>query len=351
MTMAATPPIAWQDIDRRIWEEEITPTVPDRVFDIHTHAYRHEHVGPDSPVLKHGVFCDVYPDAGWDELDAADAILLPGREVHRIAFGFPFQDVDFNAINQFTIEESRQDPDSGAFLLVNPDMTQEDVGRRIVEDGFLGLKPYRLYSKSDPAESRITDFLPEHQLDVAERYGLPVILQLSKRRGVADPDNIRDLEHLTQAYPNIKWIMAHCSRGFYPQPLDRVGDRLAKLQNVFFDTAAVCDYGSYDILLDLVGPGRILYGSDNLPACADRGKYITWGEAWAHFSETMLETSGAKSDHCDMSMTFILYEVLRALCRAIRRHGLNDAEIRSVFHDSGAALVAAARASVMEARS
>ncbi len=32
-----------------------------------------------------------------------------------------------------------------------------------------------------------------------------------------------------------------------------------------------------EYLLDLVGPGRLMYAGDDLPACADRGKYITWG--------------------------------------------------------------------------
>ena len=57
---------------------------------------------------------------------------------------------------------------------------------------------------------------PERHLEVANRYGLPVTLQLSKRRGIADPDNIRDLEHLTDRYGAVKWILAHCARGFYP---------------------------------------------------------------------------------------------------------------------------------------
>lgn len=341
--------ISLRDSDRRIWEEEIEPILPRRIFDVHTHIYRREHIGENSPAYGLGAFADVCPNAGWAELDAADAVLLPGRSVHRAAFGFPFQEVDFEAINRFTVEQSRRDPESAAFLLVNPRMSAEHIEEQLRLHGFVGLKPYRLWSTGDPAESRITEFLPEEQMQIADRYGLPIVLQLSKRRGVADPDNIADLERLTDRYPNVRWIMAHCARGFYPQPLERVGKRLAELPNVYFDTAAVCEYGSYDYLLGLVGPGRILYGSDNLPACADRGKYITWAEGWAHFNEDMLERSGTSGNHCDMSMTFILYEVLRALCRAIRRHGLNASEIRSIFHDSAAGLVAKARASVKEA--
>ena len=342
---AAAFPLELRDIDRRIWEEEIAPVLPWRIFDIHTHAYRREYVGPGSQNLGYPIFSVVFPNVGWRELDAADALMLPGREVHRIAFGFPFQDVDFDAINRFVIAESRNDPASGAFLLVNPGMSPESVEESILREGFLGLKPYRLYSTGDPHESRITEFLPEPLIAVADRYGLPITLQLSMRRSVSHPDNIADLERLSERYPHVKWIMAHCARAFYPQTLDRVGDRIAQLRNVYFDSTAVCDYGSYDALLLWVGPKRILYGSDDLPACADRGKYISWGEAWIHFNEDMMEKRG-KPDHCDPSMTFIRYEVLRALCRAIRRHGLGREDVEAIFHDTAAALVAEAGSAV-----
>ena len=350
MTATQQPklPIALTDLDRRIFEEEIDPVLPRKIFDIHTHVYLNEHIGPESPERGSIVFDRLYPSAGWDDCDAADRLLLPGREVHRVAFGFPFQDVDFKAINEFTITQSRKDPQSGAFLLVKPAMSAEDVERQIVEDGFLGLKPYRLYTTTgDPKESRITNFLPEHQLEVADRYGLGIILQLSKSGGIADADNISDLERLSERYARVRFIMAHCARAFYPQPLDRVGKRLARLRNVYFDSAAVCEYGSYDRLLELVGPGRIMYGSDDLPACVDRGKYISWGEAWMHGNEDSLLC--AELPHCDSRMTFIRYEVLRALARAIRRHALSSAETAAIFNDTAAGLVTEFRAAVRDA--
>ncbi len=338
-------PLVLTELDRQIFEQEIDPVLPQRLFDIHTHVYLNQHIGPDSPERLTISFGRLYPDAGWEDLNAADELLLPGRTVHRVAFGFPFRDVDFSAINQFTVAQSRKDPESGAFLLVQPSMSAEFVEQQIVEEGFLGLKPYRLYtSTGDPAESRITDFLPEHQLQVADRFGLGIVLQLSKAKGVADEDNIGDLERLTDKFPGVQWIMAHCARGFYPQPLDRVGERLARLNNVYFDTAAVCEYASYDLLLDLVGPGRLLYGSDDLPACVDRGKYVTWGEGWMHGNEETLIRSGL--NYCDTTMTFIRYEVLRALARAVRRHGFSTKEIEAIFHDNAASLVAGFRRGV-----
>ena len=322
-------PLELQGIDRQIWQEELAGIIPQKLFDIHVHVYQREHIGRNSPELQARMFSALYPSAGWDELDAADALLLPGRKVHRLVFGFPFADVCFEALNDFTVNQVRRDPESAALLVVNPDMPAEYVEQKVLREGFVGFKPYRLYTTSgDAVESRITDFFPEHQIQIADRYGLLIILQLSKSRGIGDPENIADMERLTDKYPNVRWIMAHCCRGFYPQPLERAGKRLANLPNVYVDTAAVCEYASYDYLLSLIGPKRILYGSDNLPACADRGKYITWGEGWTHCNASNLAVGSIPSNP---AMTFILYEVLRALCRAIRRHNLSPSQIEDIF--------------------
>ena len=335
MSQCETPPrrpLEILELDRQIWQEELSGIIPEKLFDIHVHVYQREHIGPNSPELQAQMFSTLYPSVGWTDLNAADALLLPGRQIHRLVFGFPFAEVDFTALNDFTIKQVRRDPESSALLLVNPGMSADYVERKVLKEGFVGFKPYRLYTTSGNAvESRITDFFPEHQIQVADRYGLLVILQLSKSRGIGDPDNIADMERLTTKYPNVRWIMAHCCRGFYPQPLERAGKRLANLPNVFVDTAAVCEYASYDYLLSLLGPKRILYGSDNLPACADRGKYITWGEGWAHCNASSLTVGSIPSNP---AMTFILYEVLRALCRAIRRHNLSKSQIQDIFHNS-----------------
>ena len=34
------PPLERNEVDRRIWEEELDDFVPPKVFDVHTHAYR-----------------------------------------------------------------------------------------------------------------------------------------------------------------------------------------------------------------------------------------------------------------------------------------------------------------------
>ena len=138
--------------------------------------------------------------------------------MHRLVFPFPFMpECDFEASNRFAAEEVRHDPASGALMLVHPAMTEEHVEAEIDRHGFLGLKPYRFYSATgDTDECRVTDFLPEHQIAVADRRGLLIMLHLSKRAAIADPENIEDVRRLCEKYPDARWILAHCAGATRP---------------------------------------------------------------------------------------------------------------------------------------
>jgi len=175
------------DVDRRIWQEELDEFVPGRVFDVHTHVYRWAF--NTDPEKESGAlfitFGRRFPESTWAALDACDRVLFPGRRVHRLAFPFPFWPrCDFEAANRFAAREVGSDRLSGALMVVHPEMTADDLDEQVERHGFLGFKPYRFYSASgDPVDCRITDFLPEHQIRVTDRRGLIVTLHLAKRDG------------------------------------------------------------------------------------------------------------------------------------------------------------------------
>src|ERR1019366_8600569 len=96
--------IELNDLDRRIWQEDLDEFVPKRVFDVHTHAYRwafntdpKKDSSPD-----YGFVGKDYPESDWASLDMCDRQLMPGREVQRLVFPFPFSpSCDFAASNDF----------------------------------------------------------------------------------------------------------------------------------------------------------------------------------------------------------------------------------------------------------
>lgn len=336
-------PITLNELDRRIWQEELAEFVPRKIFDVHTHVYRWAF--NLDPAKERGPYASTggaFPEATWTLLDRCDELLMPGRKVHRLAFGFPFSPVcDFEASNRFTAAEAGGDRESAALMLVNPAMPAEHLEACVAEHGFLGLKPYRFFATNgDPVQCRIRDFLPEYQIRVADRRGLIVMLHLAKRDGVADPENLADLERLTADFPRVKWILAHCARSYFPAVIAQAAGRLRRLESVWCDTSSVCESEVIRILLDTLGPQRVMYGSDDVPVGVLRGKYITFGRAWAFLSEKNHSLGLA---HCDPRMTFVRYEQLRAMRHAARAMGLSAADIENVFSTTAERLIADVR--------
>jgi glutamate-1-semialdehyde 2,1-aminomutase len=341
MTMPFTLPL--NDVDRRIWEEELAEFVPKQVFDVHTHLYRWAfNLDPNKENgAYHALLGKDYADATLEMADAIDAALMPGCEVHRLSFPFPFQHpCDFAGSNAFVAAETAKDPASRALMLVHPGMTAEDIERDVERYGFLGLKPYRFYSATgDAVDCRMTDFLPEHQIAVADRRGLLIMMHIAKRDAIADRENLADISRLCDTYPNARWILAHCARSYSAWAIEKAAATLRRLKNVWYDTSSVCESDAMDALYTAVGSDRVMYGSDDIPVGVLRGKYISFGFAWAYLSE---KNHALDLSHCEQRMTFTRYEQLRAMRRAARRLGMTKAQNQALFHDTAANLVATA---------
>lgn len=341
--MELETPLELTDVDRRIWREELDAFVPERIFDVHTHIYRWDHNRAKS---GSGALDDLigkrFPVADRQRLDRCDALLMPGRRVSRLSFGFPFPGgCDFEAANRFVADEAAGDPASAGLALVHPRMTENDLERQIRDLQLVGLKPYRYYaSTGDPVACRIGDMLPEEQTAVADRHGLAIMLHLARRDAIADPENIADIERLAARYPNVKWILAHCARSYSSWPIERVAGRLAGLPNVWFDTSSVCESDAVEALLAAVGSKRVMYGSDDLPVGVLRGKYIAFGYAWAYLGP---ENQSLDLSHCNAQMTFTRYEQLRAMRRACRRVGLSRSQVEDLFCNTALRLVESVR--------
>ncbi|WP_406698971.1 amidohydrolase family protein [Singulisphaera sp. Ch08] len=337
-------PFEITDLDRRIWHEELDEFVPSHLFDAHTHIYRwafYQHPNKqETPYYE--TFGRDFPEASWALADACDAALFPGRKVHRLAFPMPFAShVDFTSSNAYLAEQGRHDRLSAGLMLVHPGMTGDEVERDIEKYGFLGFKPYRFYARSgDAANCRITEFMPEHQIEVANRHGLIIMMHLSKPDAIADPENLADLESLIDRYPRVRWILAHCARSYSCWAIEKAGPVLRRLPQLWFDTSSVCESDAFDALYSTVGIERVMYGSDDIPIGLMRGKYVAFGFAWAFLSPKNQTLNLA---HCDGRMTFTRYEQLRAMRRAAQRLGITPAQNQALFFDTAMNLVQSVR--------
>ena len=329
------------DLDREIWREELDSFVPRRVFDLHTHLTRSEFElskenrydnKPDKSVL--------YKAGTVEMLDACDELLYPGRTVTRLLFPVPHRECDFTGSNNYIAAQARKKPGAAALMLVHPKMTSKEVDQAIRRHRFLGYKPYRTYSVTGDAKNcRIPDFLPEHLLPVANIYGLIMGLHISEPMGIADKNNLDDLERLTHKYPRIRWALFHCARSYSFWGVERAAARLRNIPNLWFETSSVCETDAFDALFSNVNSSRVCYGSDDLAVGVTRGKYIAFGYSWAEMNRYNQKFN---LSHAEGRMTFVRYEMLRAMKRAAQHARYTKQQIEDLFYNNGARLVAAA---------
>ena len=327
------------ELDTRIWNEELADFVPDRVFDVHTHIYRWAF--DLDPNKATGPFADnigkFFPEVTWELADQVDATLMPGRQMERLAFPFPFpHPCDFDGSNDYLAREVAKGRNSAGLMLVHPGMGAGEIEATLRRTGHIGFKPYRFYSTTgDAVQCRITDFMPEHQIAIADRYGLIILMHISKRDAIADRENIDDIKWLSAKYPRAKWILAHCARSYSAWAIEQAAAEIRDLPNVWYDTSTVCESDALDALYTGVGVDRVMYGSDDMIGPM-RGKYVAFGKAWSYLSPTNHAMSLA---HCDPRMTYIRYEQLRAMKRGARQIGLSNAQREALFYGTARALV------------
>jgi glutamate-1-semialdehyde 2,1-aminomutase len=177
--------------------------------------------------------------------------------------------------------------------------------------------------------------MSEEHIKIADEKSLIIMMHLSKKYGVADDENINDLIFLSEKYPNVKWILAHCARSYSAWGIEKAAKKLRDLKNIWYDCSTVCESDALDALYTGVGVDRVMYGSDDMIGPM-RGKYISFGMAWSNINEN---NHSLKLDHCDSRMTFIRYEQLRAMKRGSRQIGLSVKQKNALFYNTAKNLV------------
>lgn len=306
------------DFDKEIWESELSDFVPGKIFDAHAHLWN------DSFATAATAVSALRFNADLTIMQEFAGQLFPGREIHFLLLGTPMKNIDFASDRRWLCAEAAKDPLSAVGVVVTPQLQPEILAGEVEKYHIMALKPYRVFA-ADPVDCDIIDFLPEALIEVANHFKMVIVLHLSKFDGPSDSKNLKDLEYLTVKYPDVVWQLAHCARGFNPFALEKSIHVLKHLDHLCYDTSTVCDTYSHFLLLKYEDRKRILFGSDNIAAGGDHGKYITWGRAWEFYP-------GMTRPHCDSRSTMVVYEQLRCLRQAAMMLELSDDDIQDIFY-------------------
>jgi glutamate-1-semialdehyde 2,1-aminomutase len=330
--------VTWErrDEDRAVFARELEDFIPPRVFDAHAHLYR-AHFWNDQPppYVQVGP-----PDLTLDVYREHMQWILPGREVHALHMGYPGRELSADTVrenNDWVARHVPQDPLGRAHLLVTPDMDPEFVrqeGRRL---GMCGLKPYAAFApREDYYRAELPEYLPESHARVCHEEGWSVTLHLVRSRGVADESNQRWIRHYCETYPDMQLKLDHCARGFNPYHVLEGLPQLADLPNLWIDTSAICNATAIAACLDIMGPQRVMYGSDFYVSHM-RGTNYPLGDTFIWTTESDDVAPPVYADGFGMPLVGI--ENLRAAQAACRLMKLTDAQVEDYFWNNAARLL------------
>ena len=332
--------------DKQYYEENLKDFLPDTFIDCHTHIWLDEHVLPTPAGEKRG--------CGWPHMVAADnscedlmetnELLFPGKKVISVLYGEPMQDIDLKKNNEYVAQWAEK-LGFPALYITHPSQSAEEVEAEMAKHPcFKGLKVYLEFSPAyiPSSEIRIYDFLPPHQLALADKHGWVVQLHIARPRRLADPVNYVQLKEIEDKYPNLQLIVAHLGRAYADEDVGDALDYLKDTKKTIWDFTANTNESVMRRVLETFGPDRFIYGTDfpifrmKARRTVENGFYIneipmgSLGDVSA--DSHMREIPYPEAD----KITFFIYEEIMSCKRACESLGLSKKDVENIFYGTSA---------------
>ncbi len=327
-------------IDGPVYREEIAPYLPLRIFDAHVHLVRRCDFLPgiDPRKLKTTAPEPIATSFTPRRLAATMRRLFPRQEWEALVFHTPYTVVDIERANRWIASLGRKHCHLHPLMIVRPDMRAKELDAVVEAGGFVGFKPYLSFARPHRGETRIGDFLTRDHLAVAAARGLVVILHIPRKQRAADPANIRDVARTCERWPALKLVIAHCGRSYGPYYIEQAIGTWKAFPNLSFDVSAVDDAETIEVVLENVGPRRLIYGSD-MPVTLLRGRHLCVNRHCFFLTEKPCPNSVSPPKGAWFPMTFMVYETVRAVLRAWRKRRLPPEALGDIFYRNAARLI------------
>ena len=336
----------YTDVDRAFWEEHLEGWMPKRIIDGHVHvtdpALRK--VEPTAEMRRSYWVCEVNEPQDAEGIARCYRTIYPGREVTLLCFGHPGLDYDIDATNRYTSIECAARGWNGLAVCL-PQWDAARCERELDQPAIIGFKPYYSLIEWTPdqrdahIEASIFDYLPHHQLEVLNERGAWVTLHVPHADRLGHPQNIREVKEIRRRYPDIVLVIAHLGRS-YTEPHAREGLMpLADDPGLFFDNSAVMNPAVHRLALDVIGPDRIVYGTDN-PVFYMRGRRQWKGRTYTNrTSQPFHFNREHEAAEIEAGYTLYMYEALKAFKDACDELGLSRDAIEAVMHGNARRLM------------
>ena len=218
---------------------------------------------------------------------------------------------------------------------MRPEETVEDLKKRLVHPGIRGFKVYHvLANKNKTWDCSIGEYLPESAWQLADEKNMCITLHMVKDKALADKDNQDHICSMAKHYPNATLILAHAARSFASWTAIECVEKVAHLENVWFDFSAICESPAMFQIIKKARVKRCMWGSD-YPVAQARGKAISFGEGFYWIYQEDINNFMLKTP---ISNWLIGLENLMAVRQACILAELGKSEIEDLFYYNAAGL-------------
>jgi hypothetical protein len=338
------------EVDRRVYEEKLRDFLPEKMIDIHTHVWLDrlkKNVKRDRVVSWPSLVARENPIE--DHLECYES-LFPGKRVTPMIFSSLVNAESADGLNDY-VSRCAAKHDLPSLLFAVPEWSAEDVERKVLEGGFLGIKVYLNLSPAylPRQEIRIFDFLPPHQLELLQQKRWIVMLHVPRDARLRDPVNLAQIREIDRKYPGVRVILAHVGRAYCNEDVGNAFEVLKETERLVVDFSANTNSWVFEQLIRALGPKRVLFGSDlpilrmRMRRICENGIYINlvpkglYGDVSG--DPNMRDVSGEEAS----GLTLFMYEELLAFRQAAEETGLSGSDLEDVFYNNGAALIEGVR--------
>ena len=315
--------------DVRLFESSLGGFVPPGAFDVHAHLYDLRHLVDDITLDD----CAGGPEIGLDTFVGSMRNWMGERTVaDGLFFPFPVRGVDCDAANTFLSQSIAGAPESRGLMLIRPQDDPAAVESRCASDGFVGFKVYHLFApRPDTFNAEIGEYLPEWAWALAHQHELVIMLHLVLPDALSDVRNQEYIVQQCRRYPLARLVLAHAARSFQASHTVDGIDALRGVDNVWFDTSAICEPAPMEAILRTFGVTRLMYGSD-FPVSELRGRAVSVGDQFFWMYADNVSWG-------DTEPALVGWQSLAAVQQACRTMRLVDRDIEKIFSDNARQLL------------
>jgi glutamate-1-semialdehyde 2,1-aminomutase len=323
--------------DRELFDTHLRDFVPVGAFDAHAHLYDLRHLVPQAAAEEDFAGS---PEIDHDVMQASMRQWMGDRVVtDGLYFPYPVADLDCRAANDFLAQALEGREQCRGLMVIRPQDDPADVESQLCGQSFAGFKVYHVFAaRQDTFHAEQGEFLPEWVWELADRHSLAIMMHMVLPRALSEVRNQSYIREQCLKYPAAKLVLAHAARGFNARHTVDAIDSLRGLDNVWFDTSAVCETSAFEAILGAFGTTRLMYGSD-FPVSEMRGRSLSVGDGFYWLYEDNAEWNGWP--HAKPELVGI--ESLLALRQACGTMKLIDRDVQRIFGDNARQLLESSR--------